>query len=147
LNTLAEAMIEQWRQAFPGWMIQVDHLGDIELKTFPPIQLALDGWGADYPDPQDFLSVLWTAHAVYNSGHISVPQVDAWLAQADGMSDQRARIPLCQLAEQLLINEGAVIPLYQNLQNYAVRLRVAGWRIAPTYVTPLSVWQSAYIRR
>jgi ABC-type oligopeptide transport system substrate-binding subunit len=109
--------------------------------------LALDNWGADYPDPQDFLSMLWTTKAAYNQSHASVPQVDALLAQADGMSDQTARIPLYQLAEQLLVNQGAAIPLYQPLQNYAVRSRVSGWRIAPTLITPLSVWQSAYIKR
>jgi ABC-type transport system substrate-binding protein len=73
--------------------------------------------------------------------------VDALLAQADAMSDLAARIPLYQLSEQLLINEGAVIPLYQLLQNYAVRTRVADWRIASTGATPLSVWQTAYIKR
>jgi peptide/nickel transport system substrate-binding protein/oligopeptide transport system substrate-binding protein len=147
LNTLAEAMVKQWRQAFPGWMIQIDQLGDVELRVFPPVQLALDGWGADYPDPQDFLSVLWTTKAAYNQGHASVPQADALLALADGMSDQAARIPLYQRAEQLLVNQGAAIPLYQSLQHYAVRSRVSGWRIAPTLITPLSVWQSAYIKR
>jgi ABC-type oligopeptide transport system substrate-binding subunit len=79
--------------------------------------LALDGWGADYPDPQDFLSLLCTTHAAYNQTHVGVPQADALLARADGMSDLAARIPLYQLAEQLLINAGAVIPLYQTLQN------------------------------
>jgi ABC-type oligopeptide transport system substrate-binding subunit len=142
-----EAMVDQWRRAFPGWVIQTSGYLGIELKTFPIFPLVFDGWGADYPDPQDFLSLLWTTHAAYNSSHISVPQVDSLLAQADGMSDLAARIPLYQLAEQLLINEGAVIPLYQYLQNYAVRTRVADWRITSTGVTPLSLWQSAYIKR
>jgi ABC-type transport system substrate-binding protein len=103
--------------------------------------------GADYPDPQDFLNMLWMTFAVYNAGHISVPQVDALLAQADRMSDQGARIPLYQLAEQMLVNQGATIPLTQPVTWYPVRSRVAGWRIAPMGVTPLSVWQTVYIKR
>ena len=79
--------------------------------------------------------------------HISVPQADALLSQADGMSDQSARVPLYQLAEQLLVNQAAAIPLYQPLNTYAVRSHVAGWRIAPTTITSLSTWQSAYITR
>jgi ABC-type transport system substrate-binding protein len=78
---------------------------------------------------------------------VGVPQADALLVRADEMSDLAARIPLYQLAEQLLINEGAVIPLYQTLQNYAVRSHVADWSITSTDMTPPSVWQSAYIRR
>jgi peptide/nickel transport system substrate-binding protein/oligopeptide transport system substrate-binding protein len=144
---LAQAVVNQWRQAFPGWVILVGGYDNRQLKTRPEYQLVWDGWGADYPDPQDFLSLLWTIKALYNPRHVSVPQADALLAQADGMSDQSARIPLYQLAEQLLVNQAAAIPLYQALQNYAVRSHVVGWRIAPTLQTPLSVWQTAYIKR
>jgi ABC-type oligopeptide transport system substrate-binding subunit len=56
--------------------------------------LVLDIWGADYPDPQDFLSALWRAHAACNLGQVSVPQADALLAQTDGMSDLAARLAL-----------------------------------------------------
>jgi ABC-type oligopeptide transport system substrate-binding subunit len=117
------------------------------LKVFPPFPLALGGWTQDYPDPQDFLSLLWTTHAEENLGHESVPEADALLAQADRMRDQAARIRLYQQAEQLLVKEGAAIPLFQTMTNYAVRSRVAGWRIAPTGQTPLSVWQSTYLKR
>ena len=63
------------------------------------------------------------------------------------MSDQSARIPLYQQAEQLLVNQAAAIPLYQPLITYVMRSRVADWRIASTLITPLSVWQTAYIKR
>ena len=76
-----------------------------------------------------------------------MPQVDVLLAQADGMNDQAARMPLYQLAEQLLVNQGAAIPLTQPVNWHAVRTRVVGWRVAPTGVTPLSVWQTAYLKR
>ena len=137
LLRLGEAMIEQWRQAFPGWVIKrISTRGG--FKSPPSDQLGFNGWGADYPDPQDFLSLLWTTHAVYNYGHTSVPQVDVLLAQADGMSDQAARIPLYQLAEQLLVNRRRRSRSYQPFNTYTVRSHVAGWRIAPTGVTPLS---------
>ena len=38
-------------------------MAPMELKTFGYLQLALGGWSQDYPDPQDFLSLLWTTHA------------------------------------------------------------------------------------
>ncbi len=148
IGALAEAMTEQWRKAFPGWTIQVTEInGPMELKVFWYLQLGLSGWTQDYPDPQDFLSLLWKTGVDNNLSHVSDPQVDALLAQADGMGNQAARIPLYQQAEQILINQVAAIPLYQTVAIYAVRSRVVGWRIAPTGVTPLSVWQTAYLKR
>jgi len=146
---LAQGIAAQWRQAFPGWVIQLmgtSH-GVGDLKTFSNLQLSWDGWGADYPDPQDFLSVLWATHASYNQSHVSVPQADALLAQADNMSDLTTRMPLYQHAEQLLVTQGAAIPLAQTYATYALRSRVADWRIAPTNSTPLSIWQTAYLKR
>jgi peptide/nickel transport system substrate-binding protein/oligopeptide transport system substrate-binding protein len=145
---LAQGIAAQWRQAFPGWAIQaVVWSGSADPKLFSNLQLSWDGWGVDYPDPQDFLSVLWTTHAAYNQSHVSVPQADALLAQADGMSEQTSRIPLYQHAEQLLLSQGAAIPLAQTYTTYAVRSRVANWQIAPTNITPLSIWQTTYLTR
>ena len=143
--TLVEAMIDQWQQVFPGWVMGRTWYAHSRLR--PEYQMELWGWGADYPDPQDFLGLLWTTRAQYNLEHVSLSDVDELLAQADGMSDQRMRFSLYQQAEQLLVNKGAAIPLFQNIQTYAVRAQVSGWRIAPTGVTPLSVWQSPYIKR
>jgi oligopeptide transport system substrate-binding protein len=144
----AKAMTEQWRQAFPGWTIQITEIsGPMELKVFWHLPLGLSGWTQDYPDPQDFLSLLWKTGVDNNLSHVSMPQVDALLAQADEMNDQVARIPLYQQAEQLLVKQGAAIPLYQTMTVYAMRSRVVGWHVAPTGVTPLPVWQTAYLKR
>jgi ABC-type oligopeptide transport system substrate-binding subunit len=145
---IVEAMIEQWRRAFPGWTLQSAEIdGPMELKVFWYVQLGLSGWTQDYPDPQDFLSLQWKSGVGNNLSHVSMPQVDALLAQANEMSDQAARTPLYQQAEQLLVKQGAAIPLVQTMTIYAVRSRVAGRRIAPTGVTPQSVWQAAYLKR
>ena len=147
LLQLGKMLQQQWQQAFPGWSISLQTLGgDIELSRPRHLQIWWDGWGADYPDPHDFLSFLWTTDAEHNFSAVSDAQVDALLAQADGMNDQTARIPLYQQAEQLLVNQGAAIPLTQSVNWYAVRSRVVGWRIAPTGMTPLPVWQQVYIK-
>jgi peptide/nickel transport system substrate-binding protein/oligopeptide transport system substrate-binding protein len=145
---LAQGIAAQWRQAFPGWEIQATAWGGSgQLETVSNLQLGWDGWSVDYPDPQDVLSLLWATHASYNQSHVSVPQADALLAQADGMGEQSARIQLYQYAEQLLVTQGAAIPLAQTYATYALRSRVAKWRIAATNVTPLSIWQTAYLTR
>jgi peptide/nickel transport system substrate-binding protein/oligopeptide transport system substrate-binding protein len=144
---VTKAMVDAWQRAFPGWPI--DATGGCRLQICPRsiFQLASASWGADYADPQDFVSLLWTTNAPYDRTFVSIPDVDQLCTQADAMSDLSARIPLYQQAEQLLVNQAAAIPYAQPLQSYVVRSRVAGWSIAPTGVTPLSVWQTAYIKR
>jgi ABC-type oligopeptide transport system substrate-binding subunit len=109
--------------------------------------LTEDGWFADYPDPQNVLSLAWTSQAPYDQFSASIPTVDALCAQADASTDQGARLKLYQQAEQLLVTQVAAIPLYQYTATFVVRSRVVGWRIAPTGQTPLSVWQTMYVRR
>jgi oligopeptide transport system substrate-binding protein len=142
---LANLMKQQWEAAFPSLSITIRILD----RSGQPIyhQIVRDGWGADYPDPQEFLSVLWTSHASLNYTAVSSGQVDALCAQADGMADLPARIPVYQQAEQALVTQGAAIPFAQPFLTYAVRTHLVGWRVAATGATPLSVWQMAYLRR
>jgi ABC-type oligopeptide transport system substrate-binding subunit len=149
LNALRAQMIqENWREVFPQWRFEsyssTCHLVHCTGET---LQLDTRGWFADYPDPQDFLSLQWSTQSIYNQSFVSIPQVDALCAQADAMQDHASRVPLYQQAEQLLITQGAAIPLYQNKATYVVRSHVVGWRVAPIGMTPLSVWQQVYIKR
>jgi ABC-type transport system substrate-binding protein len=123
---------------------------EVEIPIIPPYQLTIDGWSGDYPDPQEFLSQRWSSSAPASriaGTAVTLPQVDAWLSQADGMVDSTARQALCQQTEQLLVDQPATFRLWQYLQTHAVRSRVVNWSVAPTQVTPLGVWQSAYIER
>jgi hypothetical protein len=45
------------------------------------------------------------------------------------------------------VNQGATVLLTQRVTWYTMRSRVAGWRIVPTGLTPLSVWQTVYLTR
>ena len=135
---LAQAIANQWRQAFPGWVILIGGRDNRNLR--PSQSINSSGMvGARIIPTHRISSVCSGRHtAAYNTRDSSVPQADALLAQADGMSDLSARIPLYQRAEQLLVNQAAAIPLYQPLRNMRVRSHVVGWRIAPTGLTPLS---------
>jgi oligopeptide transport system substrate-binding protein len=130
---IANLLVAQWRQAFPGWTVQLDDGRHLQVCQEKPHQLDNASWLAEYPDPQDFLSKLWTTRGYYNGGFISTPQVDALCAQADGMSDLSARIPLYQQAEQLLATQSAAIPYAQPLQTYVMRSRVVGWGSHPLW--------------
>jgi ABC-type oligopeptide transport system substrate-binding subunit len=137
------AMEAQWRVAFPGWPVSDFARENRQVKEFGP---GTAQWYADYPDPHDVLSVLWTTNPHCNRYALGIPQVDTLCSQADDMSELSARIPLYQQIEQLLVEQGAAIPYAQPVYTYAIRSRVVGWRML-SYVTPLSVWQATYLTR
>jgi peptide/nickel transport system substrate-binding protein/oligopeptide transport system substrate-binding protein len=145
---LAQVLQQEWQTAFPGWPITVQSIArSLELKTFAKLQIGWDGWGADYPDAQDFLTLLWARDAQYNQSSVDVPAADALMKQADVSSDATGRLRQYQQAEQLLVDQGAFIAYAQPLSAWVVHpsSKLEQWRINAQYVTSLATWQHAYI--
>jgi oligopeptide transport system substrate-binding protein len=145
---VAQALQQMWATAFPGWQITLQGLSpDIFFKSFSRLQLGWAVFSADYPDPQDFLSLLWAKDANYNQSAVDVPEADALERQADASFDATGRLALYQRAEQLLVNQGAFIVYEQPLFSYVVRssTKLVKWRINAYGVTALLTWQQAYI--
>ncbi len=94
-------------------------------------QLFDDGWIADYPDPQDFLDVLFHTGSSYNTGGYSNPQVDAILDQAAIEQDQSARLKMYQNAEQIIVQDAAVIPLSFEKSYQLVKPNIKGYFLSP----------------
>ena len=106
------------------------------------------GWSADYPDPQDFLTLLYASDSPYNEQSASLPAADALMQQADALSDMSQRIPLYQQAEQLLIDNVAICPLFQYVNHYALRTWVKGDFVEDARgVFPNDAWVSGYIAK
>lgn len=96
------------------------------------------GWVADYPDPQNFLEVLFHSKAKYNIGDYDSPEVDALLEQASIEQDNSHRLGLYQEIEQKIVGDAAVLPLWFG-QNYVlVKPYVKGFAFSPLGVPLLS---------
>jgi oligopeptide transport system substrate-binding protein len=94
-------------------------------------QLYDDGWVADYPDPQDFLDVLFHTGSAYNTGGYSNPQVDALLGQAAVEQNSASRMKMYQDAEQMIVNDAAVLPLAFDREYILVKPNVKGYILSP----------------
>ena len=75
-------------------------------------EMFVSGWIADYPDPQNFLDILFHTGVEYNTGNYSNPKVDDLLDQASVEADEAARFNLYQQAEQIMTDEAACLPLW-----------------------------------
>ncbi len=107
-----------------------DFLADLN-KPETPYQMYQLGWIADYPDPQNFLEILFHSQSSQNHGHYNNPQVDALLDQARGEPDVEKRFGLYRQAEQMLLDDAAWIPIYFEVDNWLVKPYVQNFTDPP----------------
>ncbi len=94
-------------------------------------QLFDDGWIADYPDPQDFLDVLFHTGSQYNTGGYSNLQLDSLLNKAAMEQDTATRLKMYQDAEQTVVQDAVVLPLYFGRNYVLVKPYVKGYALNP----------------
>ena len=97
-------------------------------------------WGADYPDPQNFVSQQLRTDVGNNNGHYSNVQFDELVDQADVETDQAKRLSLYQQAEQIALTEVGWLPLYYGKANLLIRSTVNGLVVTPQGLFPQADW-------
>jgi oligopeptide transport system substrate-binding protein len=114
LDQYLGAIIQDWKENL-GVQVSVRQL---EPETFnynlknEADEMFVFAWIADYPDPQNFLDILFHTGAEYNIGNYSSPDVDALLDRAGTEQDETTRFALYQQAEQKIVDEAACLPLF-----------------------------------
>ncbi|HYW24307.1 MAG TPA: ABC transporter substrate-binding protein, partial [Terriglobales bacterium] len=89
-----------------------------------------DGWGADYPDQQDWFDIFSSAacHSL-NWGCPNLPGYDQTVQKADSGTTDSARNRLYQQAQKQLVDTAAVGFLYQQAEYNLIRPYVRGLTI------------------
>lgn len=117
------------------------------------MQLWALAWAADYPDPQDWLTLQFDKNAPNNNGNYGQnlgsgaaeqQQVQALMEQADADlgSDRMAKY---NQAEQALVNDVAWLPMDQRTGNYIQKSYVVGTVDNAQALTPPNDWGNIYI--
>lgn len=88
-------------------------------------------WIADYPDPESLLWVLFGSDSSENYTGYRNDAFDALLKDARGSLDQTERIGLYQRAQQMLIDDAVLIPLFFDIGYTAMRPGIAGIPVTP----------------
>jgi oligopeptide transport system substrate-binding protein len=132
------ALIDMWRE----------HLGiEVVIEFIDPLDFSQEarktdahllnyGWCADYPDPENFLDVLFHSESDYNSANYSNPELDALLEQARVELDPGRRLGLYKQAEEILLADYGAIPLRHSVSYVLVNPRVQGYYHSPLGVAP-----------
>jgi oligopeptide transport system substrate-binding protein len=100
-----------------------------DINTAP--QVFILGWCADYPDPQNWLSVYWKTGAFGERIGYSNPDFDALVDQADTTVDPATRADLYAQAQTLLTDGAPVAFMWNNVNSYMVKPWVMGIKTTP----------------
>ena len=84
-------------------------------------------WYADFNDPTTFLSLMRSDTGAQNYGDYRNPGFDALLDAADQEPDPARRGEILAEAEQLMLNDEAMIPLYYLVSRNLVSPRITGF--------------------
>ena len=136
-----EVVIEMWRQVLGveveiqqvEWATYLQDLNESKFQAFAGL-----GWEADYPDPQDFLDILFHTESSLNHGAYSNLDADRILEEARTEQDPNRRVQLYRDAEELIVNDGAWVPLwYTGERHVLLKPDVKDYRVTPMIVPKL----------
>lgn len=111
-----EVILNSWQEEL-GLQVEIQQtewatfLQDVNQKRFQMFSIA---WGADYPDPQNFLEILFHSASEGNNTSYSNPQVDALLDQAGVERDPDTRLEVYQDIERMILDDAPWVLLWND---------------------------------
>ncbi len=136
-----EVVIEFWRRVLGVEVdiVQVESATYLEELDLQKYQAFYAGWQADYPDPQDFLDILFHTESSLNHMAYSNPEVDGILEEARVEHNAFSRVSLYQEAEDKLVKDAAWLPLwYSGEQFVLIKPNVKNYKLTPMIVPKMA---------
>ncbi len=157
------AALQQMWQTTLGISVKTDDVdfnklvGDENLGSNNPLQFySGPGWQADYPDPQDWVTLQFDKVSAGSANSMSFGQnkgpdaaaqqaLQLQMEQADVNLDSKAREQAYWTIEQQLVNDVAWLPTYQAAVNRLYKPCVQGLVINSLDIIPPDSWAKIYI--
>jgi peptide/nickel transport system substrate-binding protein/oligopeptide transport system substrate-binding protein len=107
-------------------------------RSLPAFNLS---WIADFPDPANFLTSLFLSGSPDNYVGYSNPDVDELLRKAEVTLDTDERAELYLRAQQLIVDDDVLIPLYHDVSYTVVQPWVHDLVVSPIGILSLEdIW-------
>lgn len=131
-RAIGEALQNMWQQELGVQVTLTNQDWSVFLETRKngEYMIARNGWIADYNDPISFLD-MWVTGGGNNDAQYKNPAYDALIMQAKTSSDQAVRMQAMHDAEDILMGESVVAPIYFYTQPYMVSDDLKGWYYSP----------------
>ena len=115
------------------WATYLKDLDEEKFQAFGGL-----GWEADYPDPQDFLDILFHSESENNHGLYSNQDVDILLQDARVETDLVKRIDLYQKAEEIIVDDAGWVPLWFAGESHVlIKPYVKGYELTPMTISKM----------
>ena len=103
--------------------------GQVAYRSFEAkdFQVGLLAWIADYSDPLTFLTLMKSDTGAQNYGGYANPRYDALLNEADHEPDGTRRAAILARAEQMMLDDTYIAPLWVGVNLNLLSPRVTGW--------------------
>ena len=135
-----EVMLRSWQETL-GVEVEIQQtewatfLQDLHKRRF---QMFVIGWGADYPDPENFLDILFHSESTNNWGAYSNREVDSLLEKARVEPDQIARFQQYNRIEQLIVDDAPWVPLWHSTERKVlIKPQVKDYFLVPMTIPKL----------
>lgn len=127
-RSVAEALQHMWAKNLNIHVELVNQEWKVFLKErgSGPYNLYRLGWVGDYLDPNAFLEI-FTSKSANNMSGWSNAEYDNYIAQAANTMDQQQRFEYFDKAENLLMQELPVLPIYFYVTTYLKQPSVKNW--------------------
>ncbi|GMR05508.1 MAG: ABC transporter substrate-binding protein [Gammaproteobacteria bacterium] len=99
-------------------------------KSKTETQLYRASWIADYNDASSFLTLFTSNNARNDTGYAS-PVYDGLIKQIESTMDNTAREKLIRRAEQQLLDDQVIIPIYHYVSRHLVKPDIKGYKANP----------------
>lgn len=129
-KVIAENLQSQWKETL-GIHLEIENSEwKVHLKTLEtdPPHLWRLGWGADFPDPDNFLN-LFTSYSGNNFTRWGNETYDKLIEEGAKELDAQKRIVIYNQAQRILTEEDIpIIPLFMEAQNLLLKPYVRGFQ-------------------
>ena len=111
-----EVILQSWEQEL-GLQVEIQqtewatYLEDVNQKRYQMFSIA---WLADYPDPENFLDLLFHSESDGNRTNYSNPEVDAILERARVEQDWDQRLALYNQVEEMILDDAPWVLLWND---------------------------------
>src|SRR5262249_15347019 len=137
---IAELVQAQLREyGIPIQLVSLDWAAYIKLVDDGGTQWHRMGWLADYPDPENFLTVLFHTRNIGppgNSSRYSNPEVDRLFDEADRLPAGPARLARYRDAEKLIVEDAPWVFVYWYTSRLLQKPYVRGLEHSPMSAAP-----------
>ena len=128
--------VQSQLEKLPGLKINNQNLPfktRLSRSTDGNFDLVITAWIADYPDPSNFLDLMTSTNS-QNNGKFKNAEYDKLVKDYGGKdaNNETARWNDMVKAEKILMDQNAIIPLYQTGKSGLLKSRVSGFEYFPT---------------